>query len=88
MSTKGLEGKNEPQLSWVMKTLGYAINLGWDSLANHIRADLQGDELPQALFKKSGTDAVEMIPVARYSPAFVLPFGYYTVKILYLFYMK
>ncbi len=80
MSTKGLEGKNEPPLAWVTKTLGYAIDLGWDGLANHIRPDLQGEELPVSLFRASGKNAVEMIPVARYSPAFELPFGFYSVK--------
>ncbi|CAN0573517.1 unnamed protein product [Ectocarpus sp. 12 AP-2014] len=80
LSTKGLEGKNEASLSWVVQTLGYPIELGWDSLANHVRADLQGEELPQSLFEKSGKNELEMIPVARYSPNFPLPFGYYTIK--------
>ncbi len=80
LSTKGLEGKNEAPLSLVVSTLELGIDVGWDELANHVRANLQGEELPPNLFQKSGKEDVEMIPVARYSPDFKLPFGYYTVK--------
>jgi hypothetical protein len=80
LSTKGLAGKNEAPLSLVVATLELGIDVGWDELANHVRADLQGEELPQSLFQKSGKEDVEMIPVARYSPDFKLPFGYYTIK--------
>jgi len=38
---------------------------------------LQGDEIPYQLFHKAGKGKVEIIPVARYSPDFELPFGYY-----------
>lgn len=78
LSTKALEGKNEPPLADVVKSLGYDIDLGWSTLANHLRPELQGSEIAQSLFKKAGAKSVEMIPVARYSPAFSLPFGYYT----------
>lgn len=80
LSTKGLEGKNEPALSWVLQTLGYGINLGWETLANTIKPDLQGEEISQTLFKKASNKDVEIIPIARYSPAFNLPFGYYIIK--------
>ncbi len=78
LSTNGLEGENEPALAVVTKALGYAINVGWTSLANHSRPELQGDEIPFTLFHKAGNGKVEMQPVARYSPDFELPFGYYT----------
>ncbi len=78
LSTKALEGNNEPPLADVVTTLGYAINLGWTDLANHVLPDLQGDELPPSLFQKIGPGKVYMTPVARYSPPFSLPFGYYT----------
>ncbi len=78
LSTKGMEGENEPPLSTVADALGYAVNIGWTGLANHSRPELQGDELPFSLFHKAGKGKVEMIPVARYSPDFELPFGYYT----------
>lgn len=77
LSTKGLEGENEPTLSTVAEALGYKINIGWTTLANHSRPELQGDEIPYQLFHKAGKGKVEMIPVARYSPDFELPFGYY-----------
>ncbi|MGJ8694465.1 MAG: hypothetical protein ACSHW0_18510 [Thalassotalea sp.] len=79
LSTKALEGKNEPPLTDVVRTLGYDINLGWTSLGNNTKPELQGDEIPPSLFKKSGHELVEMIPVARYSTPFLLPFGYYTL---------
>jgi len=77
LSTKGLEGENEPTLTTVSEALGYKINIGWTTLANHSRPELQGDEIPYALFHKAGKGKVEIIPVARYSPDFELPFGYY-----------
>lgn len=77
LSTKGLEGENEAPLSMITDALGYRINIGWTGLANHSRPELQGDELPFSVFHKAGKGKVEMIPVARYSPDFELPFGYY-----------
>ncbi|NND31033.1 MAG: hypothetical protein HKN76_00490 [Saprospiraceae bacterium] len=79
LSTKALEGKNEPPLADVMQTLGYKVDLGWQTLANHLNSDLQGDELAQQLFIKKQAEKVEIIPLARYSPSFHLPFGYYLV---------
>lgn len=78
LSTNGLEGENEAPLSTVVDALGYKINVGWTSLANHIRPELQGEEIPAALFRKANAGKIEIIPVARYSPDFELPFGYYT----------
>ncbi|HWA36067.1 MAG TPA: hypothetical protein VG737_18125, partial [Cyclobacteriaceae bacterium] len=77
LSTKGLEGENEAPLSEVVSALGYDINVGWKTLANHLKSELQGEELPPALFQKAAGGVVEIIPVARYSPDFLLNFGYY-----------
>lgn len=77
LSTKGLEGENEAPLSVIVPALGYQTNIGWPGLANHSRPELMGDEIPYSLFHKAGKGKVEMIPVARYSPDFELPFGYY-----------
>ncbi|GGF34237.1 hypothetical protein GCM10011339_23100 [Echinicola rosea] len=78
LSTKALEGENEPPLSLVVQALGWKLDLGWTGLAHHTTADLQGDELSVKYFRKAeGAETVEMIPVARYSPPFELPFGYY-----------
>ncbi|WP_298763761.1 hypothetical protein [uncultured Polaribacter sp.] len=78
LSTKALEGKNEPPLYDIVQLLDYNINLGWSGLSNTTNPKLQGDELSQTLFVKAGNKAVKMVPIARYSPAFKLPFGYYT----------
>jgi hypothetical protein len=78
LSTKGLEGENEPPLSRIADALGYSVNIGWNSLANNALPLLQGDEISSAVFRKARKGKVEMIPVARYSPDFELPFGYYT----------
>lgn len=80
LSTKALEGKNEPPLADVVSTLGYRIDVGWTSLGNHIKPDLMGDELEPSNFVKANEGNVQMIPVARYSPPFELPFGYYMVE--------
>lgn len=77
LSTKGLEGANEPSLSTIVEVLGYQTDPGWSTLVNHTRPELQGDELEPSLFRKAGKGKVEMIPVARYSPPFQLPYGYY-----------
>lgn len=79
LSTKGLEGENEAPLSLIVDALGYKIDLGWTTLANNLKPELQGEELAPALFKKADPEKpVEMIPVARYSPDFPVNFGVYT----------
>lgn len=79
LSTKGLEGENEAPLAEIVDALGYKIDVGWATLANHLRPELQGEELAPSLFQKANKgEDVEMIPVARYSPDFPLNFGYYT----------
>lgn len=78
LSIKGLEGKNEPSLSSILKLFGYKIDVGWDSLANHTRPELQGDEIKASVFARvDASEPVEMKPLARFSPDFQLPFGYY-----------
>ena len=77
LSTNGLEGENEAPLSLIIDALGYKASIGWTTLANHTRPELQGEEISSSLFKKAGKGKVEIIPVARYSPDFELPFGFY-----------
>lgn len=77
LSTNGLEGENEPPLASVIEALGYQADIGWKSLANHARPELMGEEIYASLFQKAGKGKVEITPVARYSPDFPLPFGYY-----------
>lgn len=78
LSTKGLEGKNEAPLADVLTTLGFGTDVGWKTLANHVKPQLQGKEIKPTLFRKAGDGQVEIIPLARYSPSFRLPLGYYT----------
>jgi chitodextrinase len=78
LSTNGLEGGNEPFLQNVVNTLGYGINVGWNGLADGTQTTFKGEEVPYQFFKKANTGSVGIIPVARYSPAEELPFGYYT----------
>ena len=80
LSTNGLEGENEPPLSRIVDALGYSANIGWNTLANNTLPQLQGDEISFRVFHKAKKGNVEMIPVARYSPDFELPFGYFTDK--------
>jgi len=79
LSTKGLEGPNEAPLSTIVDALGYATQVGWTALDNHLRPELQGEEIAAAMFTKAGPGNVEMVPVARYSPDFLLNFGFYTL---------
>ena len=78
LSTKGLEGPNEAPLALIVDVLGYGTNVGWSTLDNHLRPELQGEEIAASLFTRAGSGKVEMIPVARYSPDFLLNYGYYT----------
>jgi hypothetical protein len=79
LSTKGLEGENEPPLSSILNALGYKINPGWTTLPGNLKPELQGEELAPALYRKADpAKPVEMIPVARYSPDFAVNFGLYT----------
>jgi hypothetical protein len=73
------DATEEPPLADIVSALGYKINLGWQTLANNELPEMQGDEIPAELFKKSGTAQVVIQPVARYSPDFDLAFGYYHI---------
>ncbi|WP_420461395.1 PKD domain-containing protein [Neolewinella sp.] len=78
LKSAGYGGNNEPPLQTIVRTLGYDINVGWTSLANTTEATLLGDEVAADYFTAAGPGPVTMTPVARYSPAEALPFGYYT----------
>lgn len=78
LSIKGLEGKNEPSLASILDLFNYKINVGWDSLSNHTKPELLGDEISASVFSRvNQNEPVEMKPLARFSPDFLLPFGYY-----------
>lgn len=78
LSAEGVEVSREPTLANILKTLGYAVNNGWETLTNTVASTLQGDELDVSLFQKAGKGTVTMLPVARYSQDFESPFGFYS----------
>ena len=78
LGAKALEGENEPPLKLVIDTLGFAINVGGTTLSLGTGAAVIGDEVQAFRFKASGAMPVELIPVARYSPQELIPYGYYT----------
>ncbi len=80
LSLQGLEGNNEPGLQAVVNTLGVSINVGGAGLI--IRPAPENiapvaDEITVELFEKAGPGVVTIFPVARFSPAELLPYGYY-----------
>ena len=74
----GFEGNEEPPLQDVVDALGLGIDVGWTTLANGTAATPYGDEVLVPLFEAAGPGAVGITPVARYSPAEELPYGWYT----------
>ncbi|MFD1506959.1 choice-of-anchor D domain-containing protein [Georgenia yuyongxinii] len=78
LTMNGIEGGNEPTLHNVMGTLGYAINVGWTTLAGGMDPAAKGDEVLKPLFVKAGNGPVTMTPLAQYAPREDLPFGWYT----------
>ena len=78
LSAQGLEGGGEPPLQTVIDTLGYSIDVGGTALSIGGDPNPIGDEVAVSLFRKSAGDSpVTIEAVARYSPDWVLPFGWY-----------
>ena len=74
----GYEGDEEPPLQAVLQTLGYGVDVGWATLSNHLDPIPQGEEVVAPLFQAAGPGQVRLTSLARYSPAGVVPFGWYT----------
>ena len=74
----GYEGENEPPLQAVADALGYGVEVGWTTLANSLSATPQGEEVIAPQFRVAGPGNVTLRPLARYSPAGEVPFGWYT----------
>ncbi|PPK88535.1 putative Ig domain-containing protein [Neolewinella xylanilytica] len=74
----GFEGGEEPPLQDVVDALGIGIDVGWTTLASNTSPAPMGEEVLVPLFEAAGPGMVGIIPVARYSPAERLPFGWYT----------
>ena len=80
LSSEGMGGDKEPPLQAVVNTLGYAINVGGSQLKLGTSPQPIGDEVTASLFQRAAPGPMTMTPVARYSPAETLPFGYYTLQ--------
>ncbi|MEL7271724.1 MAG: Ig-like domain-containing protein, partial [Bacteroidota bacterium] len=74
----GFEGGEEPPLQDVVDALGIGIDVGWTNLANGTGPDPIGDEVEVERWIKSSSAPVTLVPVGRYSPGELLPFGWYT----------
>ena len=74
----GYEGDREPPLQDVLTTLGYGVDVGWSTLANHSDPIPQGEEIMAPLFRAAGPGGVTLTPLARYSPAGAVGFGWFT----------
>ncbi|MGB3798597.1 MAG: cadherin domain-containing protein, partial [Lewinella sp.] len=74
----GFEGGEEPPLQDVVDALGIGINVGWTGLTSNTNPSPMGEEVLAPLFEAAGPGRVGITPVARYSPAERLPFGWYT----------
>lgn len=77
LSTNGLEGGNEPFMINILATLGLNLNPGFTGLTSNTNNFPLGEEVLEPLFRKVGNGNVELIPIGRYSPDFILPYGYY-----------
>ncbi len=77
LSAVGIEGPREPGLAAILATTGLKADIGWDGIHTHTKAELSGVEIAEQRFRRAAPGAVTMEPVARYSPDFLLPFGYY-----------
>jgi len=78
----------EATLGQILKTLGYALDVGkaqnnWNSNTSMDASTLPGvevgtDEVPASHFVRAGGGSVSMTLVARFSPVGPLPYGWYT----------
>ena len=78
LKARGYEGGEEPPLQDVVNTLGIGIDVGWTTLTSSTSPSPMGEEVAVPLFEAAGPGNVGIQPVARYSPAERLPFGWYT----------
>ncbi len=78
LKKRGYEGGSEPPLQDVVNTLGIGIDVGWTTLTSSTSPEPKGEEVGVPLFEAAGPGNIGIQPVARYSPAERLPFGWYT----------
>src|SRR5204862_2935606 len=68
----------EPSLDQVVRTLGYAVDVGSKTTSLGTAAALIGEEIAAPRFTRAHEGVVTVQPVARYSPFEAAPFGFYT----------
>ncbi|NJB86502.1 hypothetical protein GGR26_002270 [Lewinella marina] len=78
LKTLGYGGANEPPLQEVVDVVGVTIDVGWTDLTTDPQAPSLGDEVAVEWFAAAGAGPVLVRPLARYSSAESLPFGYFT----------
>ena len=78
LKTANYGGSNEPPLQQVLNALGINVEVGWTTLNSDVKPVAKGEEIMAGLFSGNGAGPVKVTPVARYSPAEALPFGWYT----------
>ena len=82
-----IQDNYEPTLGQILVTLGYKLNVGqaqnnWNPNASMMAVNLPGieagtDEVAAPHFVKAGTGPITLTVAARFSPAGVLPYGWY-----------
>jgi len=80
LAISGEGGRDEPTLQAVVDTLGFAVDVGSEELVLGTSSEPIGDEVSAPLFQKAGSGPVTLVPVARFGPEEVLPYGYFTLK--------
>lgn len=69
------EGKNEPTLARIVKSLGMKLDVGGDVLELPTRPEVIGDSLAVTRFRGLPGQKIQVTSVARFSPPGDLPFG-------------
>jgi len=77
LSAVGVEGKREPPMSAILETVGYQVKTGWSGMHTHTRVERVGEEIIGGRLRKANHGFVTITAIARYSPDFLLPYGYY-----------
>jgi hypothetical protein len=77
LSAKGMDGEKEPPLNAILQTIGYQVNVGGTALRLGTSPEPIGEEVVAPLFQKAANGPITIKPVARYSPAEEVPYGYY-----------
>lgn len=84
LGTKGLAGKNEPSLQWILDTYQIPVNVGDSDPTDNFQSTetRSGDEISLPQFQKAGTEPVKIELIGVFSPksssGIVAKFGYYS----------